>query len=210
MYAKYFKRILDFSVALGMMPFVILLGLIIGPLIKLEDKGPVTYRQTRRGLRGRTFDILKFRTMKVNSPDLRASDGSTWSASNDPRVTRIGRFLRQTSLDEVPQIVNILKGDMSFIGPRPTLATEDYRTYSAVKKKRLEVRPGLTGYAQAYFRNSISAEEKFRYDSEYVDKISFLMDVKIFLQTIFSVLARKDINPEDKTIETHSRKKPLS
>lgn len=197
MYAKYFKRWLDFLAALGMMPFVFGLSLIIGPLIMLDDRGPIIFRQPRRGLQGRIFNILKFRTMKVNAPDVRSTDGSTWSGRNDPRVTRIGRVLRSTSLDELPQLINILKGDMSFIGPRPTLATQDYSSYSDIKKKRLEVRPGLTGYSQAYFRNSISAEEKFRYDAAYVDRVSLMTDIKIILKTISSVIARKNINPEE-------------
>lgn len=197
MYAKYVKRWLDFTAALGLMPLVLALSMIIGPLIVLDDRGPIIFRQPRRGLRGGTFNILKFRTMKVNAPDMRSADGSTWSGRNDPRVTRVGRVLRSTSLDEIPQLINILKGDMSFIGPRPTLATQDYAAYSDIKKKRLEVRPGLTGYSQAYFRNSISAEEKFRHDAAYVDRVSLLTDIKIILKTISSVIARKNINPEE-------------
>lgn len=197
MYAKHFKRWLDFLVAMGLMPFVLVLSLIISPMILLDDWGPIIFRQERRGLQGRRFNILKFRTMKVNAPDIRLADGSTWSGRNDPRITRIGRVLRSTSLDEIPQLINILKGDMSFIGPRPTLATQEYSSYSDIKKKRLEVRPGLTGYSQAYFRNSISAEEKFRYDAAYVDRVSLMTDIKIILKTISSVIARKNINPEE-------------
>ncbi len=197
MYSKYFKRFFDLFFALLLMPFFLILLVIVAPLIYLEDKGPVFYLQTRRGLRGKPFDIFKFRSMKVNAPDLRMADGSTWNAVSDPRVTRIGHILRQTSLDEIPQLINILNGDMSFIGPRPTLATQDYEQYSAIKKKRLEVRPGLTGYSQAYFRNSISAEEKFRQDCHYVENLSLMMDLKILVQTVLSVVARKDINQNE-------------
>lgn len=197
MYANYIKRLIDVAVTLLMMPLFVILTALVSPLIYFEDKGPVFFRQTRRGIRGGTFRIYKFRTMKVNAPDIRTSDGSTYTGSNDPRVTRIGQILRQTSLDEIPQIINVLLGDMSLIGPRPTLATEDYAGYSPVKKKRLEVRPGITGYSQAYYRNSISADEKFVRDAYYADHVSFRLDLKIIWMTVLSVVQRKDINAND-------------
>lgn len=200
MYPKFFKRIFDFVFALIISPFFLLLLIGVSPFIYFEDRGPVFYRQKRRGLNGSIFKMFKFRTMTVNAPDLRISDGSTWNAENDPRVTRIGGILRQTSLDEVPQIINILLGDMSFIGPRPTLATEDYNLYSEIKKKRLQVKPGLTGYSQAYFRNSITAKKKFEKDCYYVDHLSFFMDLKIIFRTIYTVVKRKDIIQHDDTV----------
>lgn len=200
MYPNFFKRIFDFIFAIIISPFLLFLLIGISPLIYFEDRGPVFYRQKRRGLNGSTFQIFKFRTMAVNAPDLRASDGSTWNAEDDPRVTQIGRFLRQTSLDEVPQILNILLGDMSFIGPRPTLATENYNQYSEIKKKRLQVKPGLTGYSQAYYRNSISAREKFEKDCYYVDHLNFFMDLKIIFRTIYIVVKRKDIIKNDDAV----------
>lgn len=199
MYQHIIKRMLDILCSILLMPFFLILLLVIGPVIYLEDQGSIFYTQTRRGIKGSTFPIYKFRTMNINAPDLRMKDGSTFNSENDPRVTRIGRILRKTSLDEIPQVLNILFGHMSFIGPRPTLATEDYSGYSDIKKKRLQVRPGLTGYSQAYFRNSITAEEKFKQDAYYVDHISLSMDLKILVQTVISVLARKDINHNEST-----------
>lgn len=200
MYQSFFKRLLDLAAATLLLPFFLLLFLIIGPLIYWEDKGPIFYRQPRRGKDGSVFHIFKFRSMKVNAPDLRTVDGSTWNSKEDPRVTRIGRILRQTSLDEIPQLLNILSGDMSFIGPRPTLATQDYNQYSEIKKTRLKVRPGLTGYSQAYYRNSIGSDEKFRQDAYYAEHVSFLLDVQIIIQTILSVISRKDIHQNESPI----------
>jgi lipopolysaccharide/colanic/teichoic acid biosynthesis glycosyltransferase len=136
--------------------------------------------------------------MYVNSPDLKNPDGSTFNSDNDPRVTPIGRFLRKTSLDEFPQFLNILLGDISFIGPRPKLyLPEKYPNgLPEYMKKSFTVNPGVTGYAQAYFRNSITNEEKFKWDGYYAENISFMMDVKIILKTIKSVLFRENINTE--------------
>ncbi|PKK39918.1 Undecaprenyl-phosphate galactosephosphotransferase [Clostridiaceae bacterium JG1575] len=194
MYQRFGKRLLDVLISLIFLPLLALILLACAPFIYFEDRGPIFFVQKRRGRYGKPFDILKLRTMSPKAPDLRAADGSTLASNQDPRVTRSGRVLRRTSLDEVPQLLNVLKGDMSLVGPRPTLATADYAAYSAVKKKRLRVRPGITGYSQAYHRNAISAEEKFRLDALYVDSLSFRLDLKIILKTITSVLRRKDIN----------------
>ena len=131
--------------------------------------------------------------MYVNAPDIKNADGSTYNGDDDPRVTKIGRFMRKTSIDEFPQFLNVLKGDMSFIGPRPTLATRSYDEVPMERRKRYEVRPGITGYAQAYYRNSISQQEKFELDAYYVDHLTFAMDVKVFFKTIKSVLVRENI-----------------
>jgi len=164
MYKKFFKRLLDFTIALCGLPFVALIFVVVAPLIYLEDRGPVFYNAPRRGKDGKTFKMYKFRSMKVNSPDLKSADGSTYNGDDDPRVTKIGRILRKTSLDETPQLLNILKGDMSIIGPRPTLATKPLSELPPERLKRYEMRPGLTGYSQAYFRNSITQDEKFKHD----------------------------------------------
>ena len=137
--------------------------------------------------------MFKFRSMYVNSPDVRNPDGSTFNGYDDPRVTAIGRFMRKTSIDEIPQLLNVLIGDMSFVGPRPTLATKSFDEVEVERRKRYDVKPGITGYAQAYFRNSISQEDKFRYDLYYVDHVSFKLDLKIMLQTVFSVIRRENI-----------------
>ena len=194
MYKKFFKRFLDILVSFIALPFVLLAIVILAPFIWLEDRGPVFYNAPRRGRGGKNFKMFKLRSMYVNSPDLTNADGSTFNSANDPRVTKIGRFMRKTSLDELPQILNVFLGHMSFIGPRPVLVSIPYQELPEVSKKRLQVRPGITGYAQAYYRNSITQEEKFKHDCYYVDNVSFVLDVKILFQTVFSVLKRENIN----------------
>ncbi|MGX8728094.1 MAG: sugar transferase [Lachnospiraceae bacterium] len=186
---------LDIAFSLLGLPFFGLLFLILAPFVRLSDGGPVFYKAKRLGKKGRVFEMYKFRSMRVDAPDIRNADGSTYNAEDDPRVTPIGRFLRKTSLDETPQILNVLKGDMSLIGPRPFLTT-NYRGYGQLdgrRKKRLQVRPGITGYSQAYYRNSVSTDEKIEQDCFYVDHLSLNLDCKIILQTIRAVLRRENI-----------------
>lgn len=194
MYKHFFKRAIDIVASLVALPFVLLVIAVCAPLIFFTDKGPVFYNATRRGMNGKTFTMYKLRSMSVNAPDLRNSDGSTYTGKDDPRVTKIGKILRKLSLDEFPQFLNVLKGDMSLIGPRPTLATVPYEELDDIRKKRLTVRPGVTGYTQAYYRNSISQEEKFAYDAEYAETVTFWLDVKILFMTVYSVIACKNIN----------------
>lgn len=194
MYKHCFKRLFDIIGALILLPFVLLLIIIIAPFIYFTDRGPVFYNAKRMGKNGNPFKMYKFRSMYVNSPDKKNADGSTFNSDDDVRVTPIGRFLRKTSLDEFPQFLNVLLGDMSFIGPRPTLTTLPYEQYDAYLRKRISVRPGVTGYSQAYFRNSIPQNEKYKYDCFYVDNLSFVMDVKVIVYTIYSVLCHKNIN----------------
>ena len=194
MYKKFFKRAIDIVLSLIALPFVLLAIIIMAPFIWLEDRGPIFYNAERRGRNGKNFKMFKLRSMYVNSPDLKNPDGSTFNSDKDPRVTKVGRFMRKTSVDELPQMLNVLLGHMSFIGPRPSLAKTPYEELPFERKKRLEVRPGITGYAQAYYRNSITQEEKFKHDCYYVDNVSFILDVKILIQTVFSVLKRENIN----------------
>ena len=132
------------------------------------------------------------------SPASSSACPASEAASPDPRVTPIGRLLRKTSLDEFPQFLNVFLGDMSFVGPRPVISTKSYEEYDDILKKRLSVRPGVTGYSQAYFRNSITQKEKYKYDCYYVDNMSLVMDIKVLLQTALSVLGRKNINTQSK------------
>lgn len=198
MYKHFFKRIIDILIGLIALPFVLFVIVVFAPIIYLTDKGPVFYNANRAGKDYKPFKMFKLRSMYVNSPDLKNPDGSTFNSDNDPRVTPIGRFLRKTSLDEFPQFLNILLGDISFIGPRPKLyLPEKYPNgLPEYMKKSFTVKPGVTGYAQAYFRNSITNEEKFKWDGYYAENISFMMDVKIILKTIKSVLFRENINTE--------------
>ena len=203
MYVHFFKRLIDILIGLCALPFVVLVILVFGPIIYFTDKGPVFYNATRAGKDYKPFKMFKLRSMYVNSPDLKNPDGSTYNSDDDPRVTPIGRFLRKTSLDEFPQFLNVLIGDISFIGPRPKLwnAQRKMEDMDGYRKKSFMVKPGITGYAQAYFRNSITQDEKFHWDAYYAENISFLMDVKIIFKTIKSVLFRENINTE------HSYKK---
>lgn len=195
MYKHFFKRFFDIIISLIALPFVLLVVIIFAPIIYFTDKGPVFYNAPRLGKKGKVFKMYKLRSMKVNAPDIKNADGSTFNGENDPRVTKVGRFMRKTSIDELPQFLNVLKGDLSLIGPRAHLTT-NYKGYDVLdekRKKRLEVRPGITGYSQAYFRNSITGEQKIENDVYYAENISFKLDVKILIQTVKSVLKRENI-----------------
>lgn len=192
-YKKYIKRLIDLILAIIALPFVLIICLIFGILIYLEDRGDVFYIAKRRGINGSIFGMYKLRSMKMNAPDIRNKDNSTFNSSNDPRVTKIGKILRKTSIDELPQIFNILKGDMSWVGPRPITINRPLSEYDQKRIDRLKVRPGITGYSQAYFRNNISQEEKLQLDADYAQKISFLLDLKIVFKTIQIVLLQKNV-----------------
>ena len=198
MYKCFFKRFFDIIIALLFLPFILFVFVVIAPIIYFTDKGPVFYNAKRAGKRAKPFKMFKFRSMYVNSPDLRNANGSTYNGEDDPRVTRIGKILRKTSLDELPQLLNVLLGDMSFVGPRPTLATKTWDELDDVRKKRASIRPGITGYSQAYYRNSITQDEKFAYDAYYVEHMSLWLDVKILLQTVISVIKRDHIFVQQK------------
>jgi lipopolysaccharide/colanic/teichoic acid biosynthesis glycosyltransferase len=189
-----FKRIFDILVALLMLPVIIIIVVIIVPFVFLDDKGPLFYNAPRVGKNYKIFKMYKLRTMKVDAPDLRNSDGSTFNSENDPRVTKIGKFLRKTSLDEFPQFINVLKGDMSLVGPRPILPVKEYSEFKEELEKSMKIRPGITGYNQAYFRNSITRKEKYKNDAFYADKMNLILDLKIIYKTFCTVILRKNIN----------------
>ena len=196
MYRHVFKPLIDFLVALFLLPFVLLVIAFIGPIIWFTDHGPIFYNAPRKGFKCRQFKMFKLRSMYVNAPDLRNPDGSTYNADNDPRVTPIGRLLRKTSLDELPQLLNVLIGDMSLVGPRPTLSRQvkDYEQLEGDLKHRYDVKPGITGYAQAYFRNGIPQNQKFHWDAFYARHVSLTLDAKILFKTLTSVIREKNIN----------------
>jgi lipopolysaccharide/colanic/teichoic acid biosynthesis glycosyltransferase len=192
MYKVFFKRLLDIMFGIiSLIPFVIIF-IIFAPIIYLNDKGSVFYISKRVGKNGNIFNMYKFRSMYVNAPDIRNEDGSTYNSATDSRVTKVGRFMRKTSLDETAQILNVLLGDMSVIGPRPaTLLILENLT--ELQRRRFAVRPGITGYTQMMYRNSVQGEKRYLADLFYVEHISFLLDLKILLKTAVNVIRRENI-----------------
>ena len=189
MYAKFFKRLLDFSLSLLALMILSPVLLILIVLGAVKMKGNPFFTQLRPGKDEKIFKLIKFRTMTCET------DGNGNLLPDEQRLTRYGQILRSTSLDELPELLNIIKGDMSIVGPRPLLV-EYLPRYSARQNRRHEVLPGLTGYAQAYGRNALTWEERFEKDVYYVDNISFLLDVKIVLKTVVGVLKREGISSE--------------
>lgn len=205
MYKRFVKRLLDIIFGLIGLPFFFLIFAVLAPIIHLTDKGPVFYNAPRLGKDKKIFKMYKFRSMKVNAPDLRNEDGSTYNGDDDPRVTRIGQLMRKTSLDETPQLLNILKGDMSLIGPRPDLP-DALEIYRQGEERKLSVLPGITGYSQAHHRNSIDLHDRFAEDVYYADHVSFPLDAKIFFQTIKTVVLRKGIYRDEDGRQITERK----
>ena len=191
-YTNFFKRLIDFVIALIAFPFVLVLCLGVWVAIKLDDGGPLFHMASRIGKNGVIFKMFKFRSMIVNAPDLRMEDGSTYNAEDDPRVTKVGRFLRKTSIDEIPQLLNVLIGDMALIGPRPDSAFY-LEYYTPEERIILTVRPGITGWNQAVNRNSVGTKEKLRNDIYYVEHLSFIFDMKVIWLTVKTVLSHKDV-----------------
>lgn len=189
------KRIMDLAISIAAMPLLLpILGL-CALAVRLDSPGPIVFRQQRTGLHGVRFGMYKFRTMVANAEELKPSlahlnimTPPDFKIIDDPRITRIGKFLRKTSLDEVPQIFNVLRGEMSLVGPRPTsFAASTYRLWHA---ERLEVTPGITGLWQVRGRNESTFDERLRLDVEYISKRSILFDLRIILETVGSVVNR--------------------
>lgn len=197
-YQLVIKRLIDLIICLIALPFVLLITIPVAIIIKIEDGGPVFYRSRRLGKGFKEFDMLKFRSMKVNAPDLRNEDGSTYNSQNDPRVTKIGRFMRETSLDELPQFFNVLFGNMNIIGPRAG-DVESKDTYEEDEKEKMLVKPGISGYTQAYYRNNLGVREKRLYDAWYAHNVSMWLDIKIFFKTIQTVLKRENVYTNDES-----------
>ncbi len=198
MYVRVVKRAFDIAFSIIALPLVLLALAVLAPAIHREDKGPVFYNAPRVGKDGRPFIMYKLRSMRVNAPDLLMDDGSTYNGADDPRMTRVGTFMRKTSLDELPQVLNVLKGDMSLIGPRPDLQRE-VDLYQGDEGRKLEVKPGITGYAAVYGRNSLPWHERLALDVHYVDHVSFLLDALpiLFFRTFAVVLGQEGIYVED-------------
>lgn len=187
MYKNVIKRIIGFLFSLIALPFLIIVIVVLAPIIYIDDPGPVFYVSKRAGKYGKIFNMLKFRSMKVNSPNLLNSDGSTYNSASDSRQTRVGKVIRKLSIDELPQILNVLKGDMAWIGPRPVLDSQ-LLTFTEEERGKFEVLPGITGYTQAYNRNELQSHDERMMDAWYAKNVSFFLDVKIFFKTIETVL----------------------
>lgn len=196
------KRILD--IIFSFIGIIILspIFLLVAIAIKIDSKGPVIFKQKRLGKDGKEFNIYKFRSMVVGAEKIGTG---VYSKKGDSRVTKVGKFIRMTSIDELPQLVNILKGEMSFIGPRPVLTYHPWKfeEYTKEQAKRFNVRPGITGWAQIHGRKQVEWEKRIELDNYYVKNISLFLDLKILLKTVKVVLSAKDnVN----TIETDIRK----
>ena len=188
MYANVFKRVFDIIIALIAMPFLGILLLIVGPMIYFEDKGPIFYNAPRVGKNGVEFKMYKLRSMKVNAPDLVMADGSTYNGEDDPRLTKVGSWLRKTSMDEMPQFINVLKGDMSLVGPRPERPqfVEKFKEEIPRYMIKHQVRPGITGWAQVNgLRGDTSIRRRIEFDLYYIENWTIGLDFKILFQTVF-------------------------
>jgi lipopolysaccharide/colanic/teichoic acid biosynthesis glycosyltransferase len=186
------KRIIDLTICLVAMPLLLPIGLVCAALIRLESPGPILFAQQRTGQHGVRFPMFKFRTMVQNAEELKASlqhlnilPPPDFKIPNDPRVTRVGRFLRKTSLDELPQVLNVLRGEMSIVGPRPTSFAAS--TYDLWHSERLEVLPGITGLWQVKGRGTMTFDERLRLDIEYMEKRSTMYDLQLMAQTALAV-----------------------
>lgn len=183
----YSKRIFDVLISVVLLPVIMVIIFVTGLAIILDSKGPVFYSQKRVGKNGISFKIYKLRSMKVNAEEY---SGSVWAEKNDPRVTRVGKFIRKVRIDELPQFINILKGDMSLIGPRPERddLTEKFTSINPNFVKRLSVKPGITGLAQINGGYDISPDEKLKFDIEYIENLSVINEIKILIGTVKVIL----------------------
>lgn len=201
MYKKYIKKGIDFLIALIGIIIASPILLIVALLIKIDSTGPVIFKQERLGVGGKPFSMYKFRSMVVD-----AEKGGVYSGKGDARVTRVGKIIRATSIDELPQLVNILKGEMSFIGPRPALTYHPWpiEEYTDEQKRMFDTPPGITGWAQINGRKDVEWNKRIELNVWYVDNVSMLLDLKIFFITIFKVFTNAD---NENVKETVSAKK---
>jgi lipopolysaccharide/colanic/teichoic acid biosynthesis glycosyltransferase len=199
MYKNGIKRVIDCIIAFVSLIIFCIPMLIIAIAIKVDSSGSVLFKQERIGRNGKVFKILKFRSMCV---DAEKKGSGVYSNKNDARVTKVGKFIRATSLDEIPQLINILRGDMCLIGPRPPLTYHPwkYDEYTDEQKRMFEVRPGITGWAQVHGRKDVEWHKRIELNVWYVDNVSFILDLKIFFMTIFKVITNADNENVGKTV----------
>ena len=199
-YRNYAKRAIDFILSIIAMLILWPVFIIVSIAVKLDSKGPVLFKQERIGAGGKVFKILKFRSMATNSEH---TGSGVYSGKNDSRVTKVGKILRATSIDEFPQFLNVLKGDMSFIGPRPPLTYHPWKLedYTDEQRRMFDVRPGITGWAQVHGRKDVEWNKRIKLNVWYVDHVSFMLDIKIFFMTIFKVLSNADNENVSETVK---------
>lgn len=204
MYKKYIKRILDIIISTVGIVVTLPLMLISGIVIKLTSKGPIIFKQTRLGKDMKEFRIYKFRSMILNAENI---GSGVYSGKSDARVTRFGKLIRATSIDELPQLFNILKGDMSLIGPRPPLTYHPWPVdeYTKYQRRMFEVRPGITGWAQVNGRKLVEWNRRIKLNIWYVDNCSFFLDVKVFFMTILKVAVNADNVSRGKTVKRKNK-----
>lgn len=191
MYRKYWKRFLDILISLTALVVLALPMLIVAAIVKLESKGPAIFKQERLGRDGKVFKLLKFRSMCL---DAEHTGSGVYSGKDDPRVTKVGKILRATSIDELPQFINILKGEMSLVGPRPPLTYHPWplEEYTEQQRKMFNVRPGVTGWAQVNGRKGVEWHKRIDLNVWYVEHLSLWLDIKIFFMTFLKVLSNAD------------------
>ena len=195
---KYIKRILDIFLALLLLIFAAIPMILVAICIKIEDGGPIIYKSKRMGKGCKTFNTYKFRSMTINRKELNSN------LSHEEMVTKVGKFIRKTSLDELPQLFNILKGEMSFIGPRPWIP-EYYEWFTDEQKRRSSVTPGISGLAQVKGRNGINVFKKIDYDLEYVNNMSIILDIKLVFETVIQVFKKTNAEISEQGIKEEIR-----
>jgi lipopolysaccharide/colanic/teichoic acid biosynthesis glycosyltransferase len=207
MYKSVLKRVIDVVLSFVAIVFLAVPMLLIALLIKLDSKGPVLFKQERLGLGGKVYKIYKFRSMCVGAEQM---GSGVYSGDGDPRVTRMGKIMRATSIDELPQLVNILKGEMSFVGPRPPLTYHPWNIedYTEEQLRMFEVRPGITGWAQVNGRKTVEWNNRIRLNVWYVDNCSLLLDIKILFLTFYKVLKNEDNENVGATVESQNEETP--
>ncbi len=208
MYKSFIKRILDIVISCIAIILLAVPMLIVSLIIKIDSPGPVIFKQKRLGKNGKIFEIYKFRSMKVNSE---YTGSGVYSGKHDDRITHVGKILRATSVDELPQLINILKGEMSFVGPRPPLTYHPWtiEQYTEEQFRMFEVRPGITGWAQINGRKSVEWNSRIKLSVWYVDHVSFLLDLKIMLLTVWKVFANKDNENIEETVKHSGENKSV-
>lgn len=198
MYQHVIKRLFDFILAFILLVLAAIPMAVVAICIKIEDRGPVIYKSKRMGKGCKVFNTYKFRSMKVNREELHSN------LTHEQMVTKVGKFIRKTSLDELPQLINILKGEMSFIGPRPWIP-DYYEWFTPEQKRRSDVLPGISGLAQVKGRNGINIFKKIEYDLYYVERISFLMDIKLVFETVVQVFKKTNAEISEQGIKEEIR-----